>query len=393
VRVLIDYRPALRERSGSGEYTHQLSKALLALTSDRQRGRTLELTLFSSSWKDRFAAGADLVGARIVDRRVPVRLLNFAWHRLGWPPAELLGGGFFDLVHSPHPLLMPSRRAAQVVTIHDLNFLTHPERTRAEIHRDYPSLARAHAHRADAVLVPSSHTASEVVRLLEVPGERLALCPPGAPDWSPRANAPADGYILFFSTLEPRKNVGGLLDAYERLLAGETVAIGGDRPVAGRRRIPPLVLAGKATPEAQTWLDRINRPPLRGAVRYHGYVEADDRRALFEGAVLLVQPSFDEGFGMTVLEAMSVGVPVVAANRGSLPELLDGAGLLVDPEQPIDIARAIARLLDDEQLSAACSSRGLARARAFRWRATADRVFDTYLKAVERRRARNPRVV
>ena len=342
MRVLIDYRPALRERSGSGEYTHQLTKALLALAPGRHDGRTLELTLFSSSWKDRFCAGPDLAGARIVDRRVPVRLLNFAWHRLGWPPAELLGGGPYDLVHSPHPLLTPARRAAQVITIHDLNFLTHPERTRAEIHRDYPLLARAHAHRADAVLVPSSHTASEVVRLLEVPGERLAICPPGAPDWSPRASAPADGYILFFSTLEPRKNVGGLLDAYEQLLAAaETAGVGGDGIVARLPRVPTLVLAGKATPDAQTWLDRINRPPLLGAARYHGYVDADHRRALLEGALMLVQPSFDEGFGMTVLEAMSVGVPVVAANRGSLPELLDGAGLLVDPEQPADIAHAI----------------------------------------------------
>jgi glycosyltransferase involved in cell wall biosynthesis len=389
VRVLIDYRPALRERSGVGEYTHQLTKALLACTAGAKTGRTLELTLFSSSWKDRLRAATDLAGATIVDRKVPVRVLNFAWHRLGWPPAELLARSTFDVVHSPHPLLTPARRAAQVVMIHDLNFLTHPERTRAEIRRDYPALARDHARRADAVLVPSAYTANEVERLFDVPRDRLAVCAPGAPDWSPRATTPTDGYILFFGTLEPRKNVGGLLDAYERLLAASQSSIaGGGQPVAGRRSIPTLVLAGRATAEAQPWLDRINRPPLRGAVRHVGYVDANHRRPLFEGAQLLVQPSFDEGFGMTVLEAMSVGVPVVAANRGSLPEVLAGAGVLCDPDQPADMARAIGRLLDDQQLSAACSSRGLVRATAFSWRGTADRVFETYLAAIDRRRAR-----
>jgi glycosyltransferase involved in cell wall biosynthesis len=404
VRVLIDYRPALRERSGSGEYTHQLAKALLAWHTAAGPSRALELTLFSSSWKDRLALSPDLAGARTVDRRVPVRVLNFAWHRLGWPPVETLAGGTFDVVQSPHPLLLPARAAAQVITIHDLNFITHPERTRAEIRRDYPALARDHAHRADAVLVPSAYTAGEVERLLGVARDRIAICPPGAPDWIPRPAAPKDGYVLFFSTLEPRKNVGGLLDAYERLLSSpERLALQhGDRApglqpsdvargAEGARgfrpsvRIPELVLAGRATDEAKPWLDRINRPPLRGAVRHIGYVDANDRRALYEGARLLVQPSFDEGFGMPVLEAMALGVPVVAANRGSLPEVLGDAGPLVDPDQPSDIAHAIARVLDDDAFAAACAEKGLARARAFRWDETAHRVYDIYRQAIERR--------
>ncbi len=376
MRVLIDYRPALRERSGSGEYTHQLAKALLAAYPAAAVPRALELTLFSSSWKDRLAPPPDLAGAAMVDRRVPVHLLNWAWHRLGWPAAETLAGGAYDVVHSPHPLLMPARHAAQVITIHDLNFLTHPERTRAEVRRDYPSLARAHAQRANAVLVPSAYTAGEVERRLGVPRDRMAICPPGAPDWTPRAAAPKDGYVLFFSTLEPRKNVSGLLDAWERLIASHS---------APAHPAPQLVLAGRATEEAKPWLERISRPPLAGAVRHIGYVDAGERRALYAGARLLVQPSFDEGFGLPVLEAMSLGVPVVAANRGSLPEVLGGAGLLVDPDRPADIAQAISRLLTDEGLAAACAGKGIARARAFRWDETAHRVFDTYRQAVERR--------
>jgi len=96
VRVLIDYRPALRERTGAGEYTHELVKALLGAHPPGTPGRALELTLFSSSWTDRLTATPELAGAATIDRRIPVRALNFAWHRLEWPAAETLAGGVFD---------------------------------------------------------------------------------------------------------------------------------------------------------------------------------------------------------------------------------------------------------------------------------------------------------
>jgi glycosyltransferase involved in cell wall biosynthesis len=383
VRVLIDYRPALRQRSGSGEYTHQLTKALLTSAAAAGPSRALDVTLFSSSWKDRLTQTPDVAGAATVDRRVPVRLLNLAWHRFEWPPIEMLAGRAYDVVHSPHPLLLPTRQAAQVITIHDLDFLTHPERTRAEVRRDYAPLAPAHARRADAILVPSAYTASEVERLLGVPRDRIAICPAGAPGWTPRPAAPKDGYVLFFGTLEPRKNVGGLLDAWEQLVARSHAEV----PEA-RRRVLELVLAGRATDEAAPWLERIGRPPLLGTVRHLGYVRDSDRRALYEGARLLVHPSFDEGFGMTVLEAMSLGVPVVASERGSLPEVLGGAGLLVDPDRPADLAHAIARVLSEDGLAQSCAAKGIERARAFRWGQTADRAYDAYQAAIARARTR-----
>ena len=395
MRVLIDYRPALRQRSGVGEYTHQLVKALLEAFPAGSPERRLNLTLFSSSWKDRVTlADGELAGASIVDCRVPVSLLNLAWHRLAWPPAEALTGRSFDVTHSLHPLRLPSRAAAHVVTIHDLDFLAHPERTRAEIRRDYTALARDHAHRADGIIVPSQFTAGEVERLLAVPSDRISVCPPGAPDWAPRDRLPADGgYVLFFGTLEPRKNVGSLLDAYEQLIAGPGPAKAGPHKTiseAGPSRtksgnVPPLVLAGHATAEAQPWLDRIARPPLRGVVRHTGYVDPSARRELYEGARLLVQPSFEEGFGLPVLEAMTLGVPVIAANRGALPEVLGDAGLVVDPEQPAQLASALERMIDDEAFAAACAAKGVLRARQFRWDLTARRVYETYGMAIERR--------
>jgi alpha-1,3-rhamnosyl/mannosyltransferase len=360
----VDYRAALRERSGVGEYTHQLVAALLRRSNPNGGSGGLDLWLFSSSWKDRLVLDADLTAAHAIDRRVPVSVLNFAWHRLGWPPAELIAGTEFDVTHALHPLILPSRHGAPVITIHDLNFLKHPERTRAEIRRDYPELVREHAHRAKRIITISEFTAGEIVTLLDIPRDRIVVGHPGAPGWMPIVDRPRDGYILFLGTLEPRKNVGGLLDAYERLVDP-----------------PPLVLAGKATEEARPWLERIERPPLHGLVSHVGYVDPNKRREIFAGARLLVQPSFEEGFGMPVLEAMTLGIPVVASNCGALPEVLGDAGLLVEPDRPDALADAIHTMLTDEALAAASIVRGHERAQLFDWDRTAARVYDTYLQA------------
>jgi alpha-1,3-rhamnosyl/mannosyltransferase len=315
----------------------------------------------------------DLSGARRVDRRIPVRLLNFAWHRLEWPPADRLAHGTFDVAHSMHPLLMPARTAAQVVTIHDLDFVDHPERTRAEIRRDYPALAAAHASRADRVVVVSEFTAGEVRRLLEVPAERISVCSPGRPDWPARNGEPADGYLLFVGTLEPRKNVGTLLDAYEAL-------------VTRRPELPQLVLAGRASTESSAWLARIDRAPLRGRVRHLGYVDAAERYGIYAGARLLVQPSLAEGFGLPVLEAMTVGVPVVAANAGALPEVAAGAALLFDPANAEALAGTIDQMLDDSAQRERCIRTGLARSQAYSWVRTAAETVRAWEHAVAHRR-------
>jgi glycosyltransferase involved in cell wall biosynthesis len=334
-----------------------------------------DLTLFSSSWKDRVAVDDGLRDATFVDRRVPVTILNLAWHRFNWPAIETIAGERFDIAHSMHPLLMPARHAAQIVTVHDLHFLSHPERTRAEIRRDYPALARAHAQRADAIIAVSQFTAGEVQRHFGVPADRVSVCPPGAPPWTPREQPPKAGHVLFFGTLEPRKNVGGLLDAYQRLSAR-------------RRDLPRLVLAGQATDAARPWLDRIQRPPLDRLVTHIGYVDPANRRALYQDAICLVQPSFEEGFGIPVLEAMTVGVPVVVTDRGALPEITAGTGEIVSADDPDELAAAIERLIDDRTLAAERARLGIARAGEFRWSATAQKVYATYERAHANRHRR-----
>jgi len=148
------------------------------------------------------------------------------------------------------------------------------------------------------------------------------------------------------------------------------------------------VLAGSATDASAPWLERLARAPLAGHARHIGYVEPAARRALYEGARVLLQPSFEEGFGLPALEAMTVGVPVVAANRGALPEVVGDAGLLVDPDDAAAMATAVARLLDDAPLAAACASAGIERARRFHRSTMAEHVREAYTLAIEHRARR-----
>jgi glycosyltransferase involved in cell wall biosynthesis len=378
VHVLLDYRPALRERSGVGEYVHELAAALAARA---RPGDTL--ALFTSSWKDRPApdlAGA-LPGVTIHDRRVPVRVLNWCWHRVGAPAVERLTGSPFDVVHAAHPLLIPTRDAARVVTIHDLEFLDASAHTHAEIRRDYARLARAHAQRADAVLTSSEHSARRIAEALAVPADRVVVAAPGVPRWAaPGRRTPRDpaGYLLFIGTLQPRKNLGTLLDAYERLLAM-------------RSDLPNLKVAGRPGPSAGKWLRRMAEPPLAGHVEYAGYVPDTARRALFEGASALIIPSWHEGFGLPALEAMALGLPVVASNRGALPEVVGDAGVLVSPEDADALAEGIRMVLEDHALADACGQKGLDRAAGLSWGRAAQIVWALYADIVGRRKARHAR--
>ena len=371
MRILVDYRPALRERTGVGEYIHQMVRAYTRAHDD-------QVSVFTSSWKDRPPPGlASELGATVIDRRVPVRALNLLWHRAGWPAIESVAGAC-DVVHAAHPLLIPARRAAQVITIHDLYFLSEPDRMRAEIKRDYPALAAAHAQHADAIVTSTEYGKLLVIEQLHVAPDRIYVCPPGAPSWQAlgRApNVPRDGCILFVGTLERRKNIGALLDAYALL-------------VQRHPQLPPLVLAGRATADATAWLARIAEPPLAGRVRHLGYVGADARERLFASARVLVLPSLDEGFGLTALEAMSAGIPLVASNRGSLPEVVGGGGTLVDPADVEAIAAAIERVTTSEAAATESGLAGLARARAFTWGAAATTLRQAYVDAVARRQAR-----
>ena len=370
VRILVDYRPALSERTGVGEFVHGLARALAEPTTPPTLD---EIVLFSSSWKDRPspALAFEMPAARIVDRHVPVRALVWSWNRLEWPPVEWLAGDC-DVVHSQSPLLIPARRAAQVVTIHDLDFLKNPGQMAAEIRRDYPRLARSHAARADAVIVSSQYAAGEVTRQLGLAQDRVHICPPGAPSWAGDVRQRRAGSrgrrILFVGTLSARKNAGTLLDAYALLRARVPNA-------------PPLTLAGHTTPASAQWEARLKQPPLAGHVDVTGYVDQAQRVALYADARMVVLPSYEEGFGLPVLEAMACGIPVVVSSRGSLPEVAGAAAQPVDPDDVEGLAARMTALLDDQPADRAVRL-GFEQAARYNWPACARAARTAYAAAM-----------
>ena len=371
MRILVDYRPALRERTGVGEFVHELCKALA------QQSNNDQVALFTSSLKDRPdpALASQMPSIRIVDVKVPVRALVWSWNRMEWPPVEWFAGPC-DVAHSQSPLLIPARHAAQVVTVHDLDFLRHPGQMSAEIRRDYPTLARSHAARAHGVIVSSRYAAGEVTRELQLDESRVHVCPPGRPAWADavlerrqhargRQNGP--GHILFVGTLSLRKNVGTLLEAYARLRSTT-------------KHVPALVLAGHRTPASARWEARCEQPPLKGHVMITGYVDSSQKIDLYANAAMLVLPSYEEGFGLPVLEAMACGVPVVVSSRGSLPEVAGPAATPVDPDDVDGFVAQMQALLEDPDEAMV---RGVQQASGYNWAGCAVAARRAYQSAIE----------
>jgi glycosyltransferase involved in cell wall biosynthesis len=367
----LDLRPSLSRPTGVGTYVLGLAARLPSLAPEHR------FHFFSASVKDRYPKRAWPENVSLVDRRLPVRGLNFAWNRLGWPPLDQLVGAPLDLVHSPTPLLVPSRRARRIVTLHDLFFLKHPDMTNAEVRRDHVRLVRDHASRADGVLCVSEHTAAEARRLLDVPPEKIAVTPLGV-DPEFREPLPEDqvedslrrmrlprGGILYLGTEEKRKNLVSLVMAYLNL-------------ARRRRQIPPLVLAGPGSGWAQG--GGRGGPQIRAT----GYLPRDDVRALMAASSVLVLPSLEEGFGLPVVEAMAAGLPVICSRGSALEEVAGEAAALVDPGDSSGLARAIERLLDDPEAAAALKRRGLEHSRRFDWQDTATRTLAFYQKVLER---------
>ncbi len=358
MNLALDVRPSLSRPTGVGAYALALAQRLPAAAPEHR------FFLFSASVRDRYPEGRWPGNVRLVDRRLPVRGLNLAWNRVGWPPLDRLVGARLDLVHSPHPLLIPSRRGKRLVTIHDLFFLKRPDMVEGEVLTDYVPLVRDHVRRADGVLCVSEYTAAETRRLLDVPPEKIAVTPHGIEPLFHEAPPPASVEerlrrlglpqrgILYLGSDEKRKNLVTLLMAYLTL---------------ARRRpeVPPLVLVGPGPQWAQGG-SRIG-PQIRAT----GYLDKADVRALLASSAMLVLPSLEEGFGLPVVEAMAAGLPVVCSSGSALSEVAGDAALLVEPRDATGFAQAIERLLDDPALAADLRGRGLLRSSHFDWDRTA----------------------
>lgn len=274
-----------------------------------------------------------------------------------------------DLFHFP-PFAFRSLPCACVVTLHDLTPVLFPQwhsQTTVWMHRLFlPPVIR----RATCIIADSASTARDIERQYGRYAPVVRSIPLAARGFPP----PTDHdrplpFILFVGTLEPRKNLVTLLDAYDRLRAdGETVR---------------LVVIGKTGWMADQGFRRIRRSKFAGDIEVKGQVDETELAWHYQHAAALVYPSWYEGFGLPVLEAMQCGCPVVASDRSSLPEIVGDAGLLVDPANAADIAHAIRRVLTEPGLRQQLAERGRERARTFSWERTARETWAVYRELLE----------
>jgi glycosyltransferase involved in cell wall biosynthesis len=256
----------------------------------------------------------------------------------------------------PEGLFVPP--VPQIVTVHDLLPLQYPrEYPRQQYYFRYyvPAILR----RSRAIITISEASRKEIVRVYGVPPEKVhvALCGYDASRFNPYGPAfnttGWDQYALYVGNVMPHKNLERLVDAFA---------------TATRRLSGRLVIRGWGKHHhVEALRARIAEHRLEDRVDWQPYAGDEELPGLYRGARMLLLPSLSEGFGLTALEAMACGTPVIASKTSSLPEVVGDAGLLVDPHDTPAIAEAMARLFSDDRFAKELRERGLARAPRFTW--------------------------
>ncbi len=394
MRILFDGLPLRGQVTGVGHYGRQLLAAL-------SRHCAVERVGVFDGWRVDSAASflASLETARPENtwRR---QLARVRWNLpLGrqvaqpwrsWRLARQARHAEWSLFHEPN-YVAPRFAGPVVTTVHDMAFLRYPQFLPRDRRRFLTAAIRPALERSAAILADSQFTRDELLELCPwVESQRVVVAHLGVDReaFRPEADCQADRerlrpwglpeqFLLYLGTLEPRKNLQGLLAAYAQLP---------DR----LQRAFPLLLAGM-----RGWNESYFRGPLRaleqaGRIRRLGYVPQAVVPALLRSATLFCFPSLYEGFGLPPLEAMAAGTPVLAASAASLPEVLGQAALWVDPHSPQDIARGLHDLLEDEHLRAAYARRGLAHVGQFTWDRTAEATVSAYRRVLWERASGRP---
>ncbi len=363
MRIGIDARLVQYTQAGITQYTLSLLHEFCALAQDDQ-------FVVLQSRKQQ---------GRLVEH--PSFQVHACWtpphHRLEqWLLPLELAALDLDVLHSPDFIPPFRRNCKSVITIHDLNFLLYPHFLTPESASYYGQIDQA-VRNCDHIIAVSDSTKRDIIRLTGAAESKITVVYEAAnPIYRPvkdeqflrplrsrlGINCP---FILFVSTIEPRKNVPTLLMAYRKLLDGY-------------RAEADLVLGGERGWLADEVYALVDKLRLRERVRFLGRVAPEDLLGLYNAARLLVHPAFYEGFGLTPLEAMACGTPVVVSKTSSLPEVVGDAALLVEPQDVDGMTVAMWRLLSDDVLHEQMAEKGLKRARQFNWRKTALETLDIY---------------
>lgn len=365
LRVAVDATPLLGERTGVGAF---VAGALGALSADPG----LDLSGYALSLRARGGLPEALpAGVRPLARPMPAGALLQAWARADQPPAEWWTGPV-DVVHGTNFCVPPTRRAGQVVTVHDLTPVRFPQLA----HRStalFPTLVRRALRRGAQVHTPSAFVAAEVIELLGADPERVTPVHHGVPERpAPTGGRPVEGpYVLALGTIEPRKGFPDLVAAFDAVAAAHPEL--------------RLVVAGPDGWGIEAFQQALDRAAHADRVVRLGWVDPSRAAALLAGASVLAFPSLYEGFGLPPLEAMAAGVPVVATRAGALPEVLGDAACLVPAGDHEALAEALALVLDDAELRAGLVSRGREQVARFSWQDCATGLVGLYRRAAEGR--------
>ncbi|MBD1914969.1 glycosyltransferase family 1 protein [Leptolyngbya sp. FACHB-60] len=377
VRVVVDATPVLPKPSGVGLYVLNLLWALRSL----QASETFSLGVaYQPSLKNWLRGNLALPEALAVYDDVavlplPVRLLNLLAkvprnpvlgqleHRFGQP----------DIYHGTNYAVYPCRHSQRVMTIYDLSFLRYPEYVTAVV-STYSQRVQQCLGWTDLVVTISESSKRDIVEYMGVSPERIWVTPLAsryADDTQAvsRAVKAVDlgdrPYILFVSTLEPRKNVVRLIQAFDQL--------------KNKHRIDhQLVLVGQKGWQFEPIFEAIAASPWKHHIRHLDYLSDAEVAYCYKNADVFAYPSLYEGFGLPVLEAMTLGCPVVTANTSSLPEVAGDAALLVDPTSVEDLAEALGRVIGDRSLRQAMIAQGYQQAAQFSWTRTAKLTLAAY---------------
>ncbi|MEP7076060.1 MAG: glycosyltransferase family 1 protein [Acidobacteriota bacterium] len=368
MQIAIDAHSVGTQLAGNVTYITSLIEALAEI--DQNNQYTLYVTKpeavekYAGRWSN-FSVRRTLPHTPLI--RIPITLAIELRRR----PVDIL------FVQYTAPLFVPCK---VVTTIHDISYEHLPETYKRRSRFQMKLTIRHTARSADHVIASSEYSRQDLIDTYHLPTEKVTAIPLAAPNfYAPVTDTDeldrirkkydlAEDFILGVGSIQPRKNLGRLIEAYAML--------------AKKRNMPPLVLVGRKAWLSGETLGTKELAELGDKVRFTGFVPDEDLPPLYSAAKIFVYPSFFEGFGLPPLEAMQCGTPVITGDRTSLPEVVGDAGILVDPFDVQAIADNIEKLLLDDELCADLSRRGLERAKQFSWNSTARQTLDVFERIV-----------
>jgi glycosyltransferase involved in cell wall biosynthesis len=386
LKVVVDATPLLPKPSGVGLYVYNLIHSLHALSCQED----FELGIVYQPSLKNWLLG-NLSFPTLLEKYsnlhllpLPVRVLNL----LAVCPNPLLsyfekGFGYPNIFHGTNYAVYPCQKSLKVMNIYDLSFIRYPNYVNSVV-RTYTNRVKQSLKWCDLVITISESSKKDIVEYLNVSPERIYVTPLASryyPTYleenliTPQVNAVnynfETPYFLFVSTIEPRKNIITLISAFNQLKEKHKID-------------HHLILIGNTGWKYEQIFAEIERSPWRDQIHHLNYLSDEEVALFYSKADAFVYPSHYEGFGLPVLEAMTLGAPVVTSNTSSLPEVAGDAAILIDPNEPANLAEAMLQIISDSQRRDELIQKGKERANLYNWEKTAVATLQAYKALVDK---------